>query len=282
MFKCNLKKIIYITTCLVLAVSLCSCNAQKNNDISNEFPSSIVNDNYSIEYDNGRYLLQLTDITKANTYLDSEVRYQPCIYFDNIDEFVSDIKTGQFSEYELGVISTFKKENNKTIICDMNDLYYPTINHEDIKFIVAWYGNYYYHTKLRNDSYGMSIGENTVEDYNAGIDFQSRFNELNSHYITQDVVTDDNHRYIVHSKDAYTTKYEYYTLSDEEKIYYVYKTYHLARPELYDDYVSEDIPYDIEVYWEEDAHYFRAYFSGGVDNITDENIRSMKMHRYTE
>lgn len=262
----------------MLIISLCSCDKRKNNDISNEFPSSIVNDKYSIEYEEGRYLLQLVDNT--NSHLNGSAQYQPCIYFDNMDEFVNDIKTGQFSEYEIGIISTFKKDNDKIVVCDMNDLYYPIINHENIEFIVAWYGDYYYNTKLKNDSFSMRIEKSTELDYSIGVDVKSRFNEFNSYYITQDMTDDNGNRYIVYSKDAYTTKYEYYTLSDGEKIYHVYKTYHLDRPELYDDYVSETVPYEIEVHWKEDGNYFKAYLRGGIDDFTDENIKSMRMQKY--
>ena len=203
------------------------------------------------------------------------------IRFESMEEFVNDVKNGNFDEEELRLMNGFKKENDKIIMCDMNNLYYPVIEHPDIEFVVRWYGHYYANNKRREEGdFSLSIKEIDIDEYNDGTSCL-HFETLDPYYIVQDDVREDGHRILIHTKEDRSAKYECYMLSNDGRTYYVHKKYWLVTPEFIgDNFASETIPYSIMIFWRDDGHYFMADMRLGIDNFTDEHIMSMKMQKY--
>ena len=273
------KKIILIVLSIIMVLSLASCNTEKN---SVEFPQNIVNDKYTVTCENGAYYLQLkNEIQTDETESNNGVRVNFGISFENMEEFVNDVKNGNFDEHELRVMNGFKKENDKIVMCDMNNLYYPIIEHPDIEFVVIWHGHYYTNSKSREEGdFSLSIKEINVDEYNDGVSCQ-HLEQLNDPYLVQDEVREDGHRILIHTKEDRSQKNECYTLSTDDRTYYVHKQYWLDTPSfIRDTFASETIPYIVKIYWQDDGHYFMADMRNGIDDFTDEHIMSLRMQKY--
>ena len=99
---------------------------------------------YEIIRDDDGYYLLLDDSSTTDNEAEVSSQLLKFIHFGSMDEMVRDIKTGNFTEKELLILSIFPKdEDGRTILCDLSKLYDAYAPEQLGEKSITWYGNRY-------------------------------------------------------------------------------------------------------------------------------------------
>ena len=294
MKKIHINIVIIIALILYVVLCMASCNninsVSENSDaeytteisIKDNEDTNIYPKNYWLICDNGEYYLQFDDNSEISYSDNSNCEEVPSLKFDNLDIFVSTIRNADFSQEQLKAIANFPKKDGKIKIFDVNNIYYPTINGEmaDITRIYWTEGTGYSYLFEYNDVV-FSARTLSKTRYEEEISNISSILE-NANEVFCDSVLDDGKR-VIEYKTAFIDKMKYveYTYSYESRIVTLKKTYILS-DNRDDHFVSDNIPYIIEIVCCDGDLYYFMDISQLTEDIPDEVLISFAMEKYPE
>ena len=97
-----------------------------------------------VKNDDGYYMV-FKNTAQENSSSNGSLVAAPKIEFHSLAELRQDIKTGNFTEKELAVIQTFKKDKEGNItVCSIDKLYEPTLPEAYPLSHISWMGGKYY------------------------------------------------------------------------------------------------------------------------------------------
>lgn len=185
----------------------------------------------------------------------------PFVEFANFEELRADIKSGDFTEEELGNIARFNRdEENRVIVPDINEIYAPVFPERlQSRFSLSFvqWGNYDFFSQFYN--YGKAGSTEVYVDELQKAHFDEAVAEeftdpvKRLEYIGNDIIDVRAGEY----EDSTIVKYRsyaglivenhYYTISKDGKTLYVVESF----------YLNKTLPESIEIYVNQNDHYFR-------------------------
>lgn len=280
--------ILYVVLCMASCNNINSVSENPDTEYTTEIgikdneDTNIYPKNYWLICDNGEYYLQFDDNSEISYSDNSNCEEVPSLKFDNLDIFVSTIRNADFSQEQLKAIANFPKKDGKIKIFDVNNIYYPTINGEmaDITRIYWTEGTGYSYLFEYNDVV-FSARTLSKTRYEEEISNISSILE-NANEVFCDSVLDDGKR-VIEYKTAFIDKMKYveYTYSYESRIVTLKKTYILS-DNRDDHFVSDNIPYIIEIVCCDGDLYYFMDISQLTEDIPDEVLISFAMEKYPE
>ena len=129
------KKLLSVFLCAVLLL-LTACSTHGEKYAENEL--------YTIYAKDGEYTLVLKDSVKSQIDAISEAQILEYPVFKSLSDMKRAILAGDISTYELySLQSGAAKDGGSIPICDVNNLYAPTLPHNISVKDIAWYGEMY-------------------------------------------------------------------------------------------------------------------------------------------
>ena len=275
MYKSKLIGLILIIAMLAGCSTKESVSKPAQTEPSIDLPYEIIRD------DDGYYLL-LDDSSTTDNEAEVSSQLLKFIHFGSMDEMVQDIKTGNFTEKELLILSIFPKdEDGRTILCDLSKLYEAYAPEQLGEKSITWYGNRYtfsFGDKEKELHYNMRIGfsntqkEERIEQLMTGAD------KRNFTLLSTESAEDRNATVVTHISGVYDgireRKTVYYTLKDSNKEVFVCEDY---------SYAEDEVPYFIEMYGTENGMNYRVSFAvEGQDRPSVEFLMSFGVREYVE
>lgn len=234
----------------------------------------------------GKYYLQISGV-ENNTFQTDNYEKVSWIEFDDIESFSSTVKNNSYTQKQLEDLSRFPLDNGKIEICDLDNLYYLTMNGDPVQnSSVYWYGDYY-----------EWIIEPDINGFDGGVRFQDSekyFNEyefcewiLSDASVLKNESSEDGKEFIYFSSnndEIIDQKLVKYTLVQDEKRVVIIQLYDVVSSpnDLSDDLVNDESLYHIRMYcYEEDISYEILLFSF-PDDVNDDILMSFSMQKYVE
>lgn len=169
-----------VLSCLLIAAALlitgCSlipCMSHEstnlNSPMDNHYLLVSETAKYNIYFDGTDYILRLDDSLHSSTIPEYEPGTQIVVQyptFSSVDEMKEAILKGNFSEQDLGIMTTVFERNSSgdIVICNPSVIYAPTIPLNASIYRIEWYGEHYCYT-FSDGSYTGSFSFCSESDY---------------------------------------------------------------------------------------------------------------------
>lgn len=219
---------------LVLVIAMltgCSTNGPASQPVQTEPPIDLP---YEIIRDDDGYYLLLDDSCATDDEVEGSFsQVALLIEFGSMDEMVQDIKTGNFTEKELRILSEFRKdEDGRTILCDLSKLYdvYTPEKFDEKK--ILWRGGSYRFALLSTGSDLQGRMSNGISDSSKEEAIEKLIScdgVVNFTLLSTEQIEDRDATVITFTSENYyglkDHKRVYYTIGDENKDAFVCETY---------------------------------------------------------
>ena len=237
---------------------------------------------YEIIRDDDGYYLLLDDSSTTDNEAEGSSQLLNFMHFGSMDEMVQDIKTGNFTEKELLILSIFPKdEDGRTILCDLSKLYDAYAPEQLGEKSITWFGNRYmfsFGDKEKELHCNMRIGFSNAEKEECIAQLMNFADASNFTLLSTELVEDRNATVVTHISGVHDgireRKTVYYTLKDSNKEVFVCEDY---------SYAEDEVPYFIEMYGTENGMNYRVSFAvEGQDRPSVEFLMSFGVREYVE
>ena len=205
---------------------------------------------YEIVYEDGKtYLLLPEAKTGENTDdTESEMLQAPWVHFENIEEMVSDINTGNFTENELDQLSRFPVSTHRVEVPTLS--YIPSYPADYIDYDITWYPNkvsYTLYLVQKEDQTGPDEVDffSLVPESEVRIEAErwNRLDEVNSQLTAMPL---EDRNAILYTNPS-GEKSIHYTIETEGKVLYIAEYY-----------TPEDIIKSVIIHGSENGCFFRV------------------------
>ena len=231
----------------------------------------------SLIQENGNYYIQISGTDIKDDQINN-MELVPYIVFDNVQNFVNTVKNNSYTEKQLQKLSEFDRVDGKIPICDLENIYYPTISNEYAsESYVYWYGEtYLWFLNYENQNIMGCITPTTSEKYLNQDMFRDKI--MNEYKVIDCEVTEDGKNYIYLNAITYVT----YTLYKENTEITVAKCYYIEDNAESAPFKPNDdtIPRDVYVFVKEGSFIYVFILESFVSNVTDETILSIGLEKY--
>jgi hypothetical protein len=256
---------------LCVALFLCGCapavnlptTTVKSAATEEPIPTTTTPPRVSITVENGQYLLEFAEGNSAESSGGSSsiggVQELDIPTFSNLSQMKTAIEQGKFTESQIKAIKTYKKDaSGKIKICDLNNLYDATVPDGFGREYIAWNGTSYNMDYVHENGITfMGVDIFDLASYEKS--YKEEFSKVSQKYALSTTEPERNAEVYVGTPGKVTYKYVRYTIVDGNKtlnvleIYYVGVREGVANPEIYTQYICEDVPNNIRIWGEQDG-----------------------------
>lgn len=232
----------------------------------------------SLIQENDIYYIQIS----GGNFSDNQTNNQehvPCLEFDNIQSFVDTLKSGNYSDKQLRQLSKFPMVDGKIKICNLENLYYPTINGEIVSgSYMEWYGEkylwFFYDT---NENFDGWITPISMDKY---LNQESLCKELTDAYTVIDSEVTNDGKQILYYETGISLIYTLYQDSKEFTVLeeFYYEDYENGN--IYIESISDYIPSDVYIFGKDGSLMYAVVLNSIKSDITDDIIFSIDMEKY--
>ena len=200
------------------------------------------------------------------------------IYFHTVEEMISDIKTGSFSDEELEILMEFSRDENGMVqICDISSMYVAEYPSTFSTQRISWGGMFYtsFFGTGGSGPYGY-LDLIDKETYESKINFYSNYDE----YLKVEEIS------ISSDPERNAVVYDYVTTFGDELKVLVYTigegTDLLHIVEVYTMEESDIVPDYIKIWGQSEGKYFNVYINRFQERPSVEWLSKFGIHEYVE
>ena len=238
---------------------------------------------YSLIYKNSEYYIEFPVNTVHGTQ--DNLDPIPIICFDDAKSFIDTVKNSNYTDEQLKELSKFPNEDGKIKVCDLDNIYYPTLNGESFEEgSLGWYGDYYdWVIKFdKNNDVEAFISIKFNDEYLNEEDFVQRIRSARN--VFKDEILDNGVESIYYGPQLEAThRLVKYTLFKDNKQFVILRCYSLTCVDnnLDEPEYTETLS-GIKMYCYEESISYNVFFDFSEYDITDETLMTFSMQKYVE
>ena len=231
-----MRKVCLIICVIILLAVITGCANRAETGSQMDMPYDIVKE------DNDYFLvmkekINVTEAEKEDTNMNGETSVGgPCgITFEDIEEMLSDIRTGNFTELELQSFTDYfpKDDEGRVKICNLSEMYEPVLPSDLEIDKIYWKGTEYEFLLSQNGKYyGEYILAITYDEYSEEVEKAEKYAEITKCEVYGQENEEDRNAVVTYvNLGGEKWKHVYYSISDENKNYHIVEFYQVGEME---------------------------------------------------
>lgn len=257
---------------LVLGISLLSgCSTIQTSSQTDPIPYDIVVEN-GISY----LLLNEAGIKLPSNNINTQIDHT--IYFGSVNEMMTDIKTGNFTEEELYYISQYPKDDlGRVQVCNFDNFLVPTAPAPLKLRNICWNGLWFtYILGCEGDNAVYTMLLDTKEQYEETIDFNANFASKTTCTVHSQTIEEDRNATATYYTNALgqQSKAVYYTIGEDNNVIHILEDY-VLNGEIY------ELAY-ISLACSDNGKYFHYFSTTETERPSVEWLSQFGLREYVE